>query len=72
MVRTCLKGKHDEALPVHYGFMELFKLLSIEGNPAGIKCAMGIKGAVKNLLRLPLVPVSKDTEQKIAAVLNHC
>ena len=48
----------------------LVKLLFAEGNPAGVKAALTVKGVVKNYLRLPLVEVSeplyKQIEESIA------
>ena len=36
------------------------KMLFAEGNPAGVKAALAVKGVVENYLRLPLVPVSEE------------
>ena len=46
-------------------FSRLFQLMFVEGNPAGVKCMLNIKGMVKNVLRLPLVPVSEHVSQQI-------
>ncbi len=50
-----------EAQQVHYQLLDLFKLLFREGNPGGVKALMEIMGKAKNVLRLPLWPVSKET-----------
>ena len=42
-------------------FNRLFHLIFVEGNPAGVKCILHLKGMVNNRLRLPLVPVSEKT-----------
>jgi 4-hydroxy-tetrahydrodipicolinate synthase len=36
------------------------KMLFAEGNPAGVKAALTVKGVVENYLRLPLVPISEE------------
>lgn len=36
------------------------KMLFAEGNPAGVKAALTIKGVIENYLRLPLVPVTEE------------
>lgn len=65
MVRLCLDGKFNEALPIHWKFKELFNLLFVDGNPAGVKCALNALGLIENELRLPLVPTRLVTNEKI-------
>jgi dihydrodipicolinate synthase/N-acetylneuraminate lyase len=48
---------------------ELYRLIFVDGNPAGIKCVMELRGMLKNVLRLPLVPATQVTRDKIAAFL---
>lgn len=70
MVRLCLEHKYDEALPIHFKFTELFNLMFVDGNPAGVKCALNALGMIRNELRLPLVPTRVSTNEKIHAILN--
>lgn len=70
MVRLCLKGDFDRALPVHFRFTELFNLLFVDGNPAGVKCTLNALGMCENELRLPLVPTRVSTNEKIHNVLK--
>lgn len=70
MVRLILEGKGDEALPIHNMFVELFNLLFVDGNPAGVKCALSGLGIISNELRLPLVPTRLETDEKIHNILN--
>lgn len=65
MVRLALSGKIEEAKTLHYKTLELTRLAFVEGNPAGIKCALSHLGIIENNLRLPLVPVSDTLNQKI-------
>lgn len=65
MVRLCLEGKYAEALPIHFRFTEMFNLLFVDGNPAGVKCALNALGLIDNELRLPLVPTRLETYEKI-------
>lgn len=46
-------------------FSRLFHLIFVEGNPAGVKCILHLKGMINNRLRLPLVSVSEKTLQEI-------
>lgn len=65
MVRLCLEGKYSEALPIHFEFTELFNLLFVDGNPAGVKCTLNAMGMIENVLRLPLVPTRVQTNEEI-------
>ncbi len=70
MVRLCLEGKFQEALPIHWRFNELFNLLFVDGNPAGVKCTLNALGLIENELRLPLVPTRLSTNEKIHHLLD--
>ncbi|MDE5551606.1 MAG: 4-hydroxy-tetrahydrodipicolinate synthase [Muribaculaceae bacterium] len=70
MVRLCLDGDFQSALPIHFHFTELFKLLFVDGNPAGVKCTLNALGMIENELRLPLVPTRISTHDKILAILE--
>ena len=69
MVRLCLDHKFDEALKIHFKFTELFNLMFVDGNPAGVKCALNALGMIENELRLPLVPTRLSTNEKIHTLL---
>lgn len=71
MVRLCLEGEHEKALKIHFSFTELFKLLFVDGNPAGVKCTLNALGMMENELRLPLVPTRVSTNEKIHHILDH-
>lgn len=69
MVRLALAGKLDRALTIHHRFTELFSLLFVDGNPAGVKCLLNLMGHIENELRLPLVPTRITTHDRIRDVL---
>lgn len=70
MVRLCLEGNFQDALPIHWEFNELFNLLFVDGNPAGVKCTLNALGLIENELRLPLVPTRLSTNKKIHELLK--
>jgi len=70
MVQLALSNNFAEALENHYKLIELIDYLFIEGNPAGVKAALAHMGIIKNNLRLPLVPVSTETNKKIAETIK--
>lgn len=69
MVRLALAGDYESALTIHHSFSELFKLLFVDGNPAGVKCMLNMMGYIENQLRLPLVPTQITTYEKIRNIL---
>lgn len=71
MVRLALSGDFAGAREIHHRFTELFDLLFVDGNPAGVKCMLSMMGYMENKLRLPLVPTRIDTFEKIRNVLQQ-
>ena len=71
MVRLALQGDYANALTIHHKFAELFKLLFVDGNPAGVKAMLNAMGMVENKLRLPLVPTRITTFEAMRTILNE-
>ena len=71
MVRLALNGDYKNALEIHHKFTELFGLLFIDGNPAGVKAMLNIMGLIENQLRLPLVPARITTLGEISAIVKE-
>lgn len=69
MTRLALEGDYPSALTIHHSFNELFNLLFVDGNPAGVKCMLNMMGYIQNKLRLPLVPTRITTYEQIRNVL---
>ena len=70
MVRLALNGDYASALTIHHRFTELFSLLFVDGNPAGVEGLLHGMGYIQNQLRLPLVPTRITTYEKIRDVLQ--
>lgn len=71
MVRLALRGEYAPALLLHHKFKELFSLLFVDGNPAGVKAALNAMGLCENVLRLPLVPSRITTFEKIQTIVKE-
>lgn len=71
MTRLALQGDYANALKIHHSFTELFDLLFVDGNPAGVKSILNAMGMIENKLRLPLVPTRITTFEAIRKVLNQ-
>jgi len=65
MVRFVLNGQLDEARKIHYPLLPIIDAMFEEGNPAGVKAFMKLKGILDDNLRLPLVRVSSHLREKI-------
>ena len=70
MTRLALQGDYEHALTIHHKFTELFSLLFVDGNPAGVKAMLNMMGMIQNKLRLPLVPTRITTYEKMRIVLD--
>ena len=71
MVRLALRGEYSSSLTIHHKFTELFKLLFVDGNPAGVKAMLSEMGMIQNVLRLPLVPTQLTTMEKISKIVRE-
>ena len=71
LVHSALNGDRVNARrEMEDKYSELFRLMFVEGNPAGVKCMLHLKGVVANTLRLPLVPVSEKIYLEIKEELE--
>lgn len=70
MVHAALSRKADEANALDGRLLPFYPLLSVDGNPAGIKAMMSLMGEVENVLRLPLVPARRETVDALAKALQ--
>ncbi|MCR4854270.1 MAG: 4-hydroxy-tetrahydrodipicolinate synthase [Prevotella sp.] len=71
MIRLEKRGEFEGALKIHHRFTDLFSLLFVDGNPAGVKAVLHEMGFIDNVLRLPLVPTRLTTLKKISDILKE-
>ncbi len=71
MIRLQMKGEYEPARKIHHKFTELFSLLFVDGNPAGVKAMLCEMGFIQNVLRLPLVPTRISTLQKMSEIMKE-
>ena len=69
MINCHNAGNESEALAIHRSMNELYKLMSVDGNPAGVKSLLALQGKIDNVLRLPLVPASQSTQDALKKVI---
>jgi 4-hydroxy-tetrahydrodipicolinate synthase len=71
MIRLQMKGEYDPARKIHHRFQDLFSLLFVDGNPAGVKAMLHEMGYIQNVLRLPLVPTRISTLQRMSEIMKE-
>ncbi|MBR5686598.1 MAG: 4-hydroxy-tetrahydrodipicolinate synthase [Prevotella sp.] len=70
MIRLEFNNEYAAARKIHYKFVELYSLLFVDGNPAGVKALLHELGFINNVLRLPLVPTRVTTLRKIVEIIK--
>ena len=57
------------AQQLHLALTPLFAAAFVESNPLPIKAALAMMGRLKNVLRLPLVPMDERHDARLRAAL---
>jgi 4-hydroxy-tetrahydrodipicolinate synthase len=70
MVDAALGGRWDEARGLHYRWLPLMDVNFVESSPGPVKAAMALMGLAEENLRLPLVPVTEKTRERVREVLS--
>ena len=66
-----LNGQASDAIKINAKLLELSQLMFIESNPIPIKWALFIQNIINTpMLRLPLTPLSKESQNKVISDLN--
>lgn len=72
MTDLCLTGQYKRAAELQLLYLPLIEALFYEVNPIPIKAALASQGLCKELLRLPLTPLSEDGRKKLFAAMERC
>ncbi len=70
-IHAALDGNMERARELHYQLYPLFKILFIETNPSPVKAALNMMGMDAGNPRLPLVPVTEESRERIKKVLEE-
>jgi len=71
MVRFCLSGDFEKALPIHYKLLDLMNFNFIESSPIPVKAALAMMGMIDEQYRLPLVPLNDRHKPKMKSILKE-
>ena len=69
LTKACLENNWDEARLLNRELFALMKANFIETSPGPVKAAVAMMGKMKEVYRLPMVPVTAETRDKLRAVL---
>ena len=69
LTRACLENNWDEARRLNRELFPLMKANFLETSPGPVKAALAMMGKIKEVYRLPMVPVKPETKEKLRAVL---
>jgi 4-hydroxy-tetrahydrodipicolinate synthase len=69
LTRACLDNDWDQARRLNRELFPLMKANFIETSPGPVKAALAMMGRIKEVYRLPMVPVTDGTKEKLRAVL---
>ena len=71
MVRLCLAGRFNEALPLHYKYVDIIASMFTEGSPSGVKAYLAEMELCSDAVRLPVWPVSLKHLEKIRGLMKN-
>jgi 4-hydroxy-tetrahydrodipicolinate synthase len=69
LTRACLENNWDDARRLNRELWALMKANFIETSPGPVKAALVMMGKIEETYRLPIVPVTPETKEKLRAVL---
>ena len=69
LVGACLQNNWDEARRLNRELFPLMKANFIETSPGPVKAAVAMMGRIKEVYRLPMVPVKPQTKERLRTVL---
>jgi 4-hydroxy-tetrahydrodipicolinate synthase len=71
MVVAAMKGDWATARSINCKYLALMKAHFSEPSPAPVKAVLALMGRVEERLRLPMVPVTAPTRQKLQALVSE-
>ncbi len=69
LTRACLENDWDEARRLNRELFPLMKANFIEPNPGPVKAGLALMGRIKEVYRLPMVPVQAETKERLRSIL---
>jgi 4-hydroxy-tetrahydrodipicolinate synthase len=70
LAHLMLEGKLEEARKLHFQLLPLMQANFIETNPIPVKAALAMMGMIKEVYRLPMVPMKPENRAKLEKALT--
>lgn len=70
MIEEFLRGNVVEAASLHRKLLPIMTALFAQPSPAPVKAALNMKGIPAGSVRLPLVPLTKEQEERLKAIIE--
>lgn len=70
LVDSALSNNYEKAREIHNKYLNMMNLLFIETSPSPAKFLASHIGLMKNIVRLPLIPISNSSEQVLIQEYN--
>ena len=71
MVELALAGEWAEARELHYRLLPLMEVNFIESSPGPVKAALAMMNMIEEHLRLPLVPITEQSRERVREVITE-
>ena len=71
MITAAREGKIGRARELHNALTPLMDLMFIESNPIPVKAAVSLLGYSDNSLRLPLLPLSGESMERLRSEMKR-
>lgn len=69
MTNLALAGEWEQARNLHYRILPLMEVNFIESSPGPVKVAMAIMGLLEENFRLPMVPITEKSRERVRQVI---
>jgi 4-hydroxy-tetrahydrodipicolinate synthase len=70
LITAARSGNSQVARKLHNKLLPLFDAMFVEPNPVPVKAALSVLGIAEPTVRLPLLPASAATRERLAAALR--
>jgi 4-hydroxy-tetrahydrodipicolinate synthase len=71
LVALALEGQWERARELQYRLLPLMEVNFIESSPGPVKAALAMMGLIEENFRLPLVPISEQSRERVREVLGE-
>lgn len=71
MVELALAGEWAQARDLHYRLLPLMEINFVESSPGPVKAALAMMNLIEEHFRLPLVPITEKSRERVREVLTE-